>query len=90
VVDELVIDRLCNPGRVAGARGIAPRMRAVLCGVVMGRTNQEIADELGMTEGTVKCHVSRLLDILRVRDRVALVVLYYELELDEIKNARHP
>lgn len=39
-----------------------------------GRSNGEIAGELGITEGTVKCHVSVILNRLNVRDRTQAVV----------------
>ena len=39
-----------------------------------GKSNGEIASELGITEGTVKCHVSVILNRLGVRDRTQAVV----------------
>ncbi len=42
--------------------------------VAQGRSNQEIAGDLGITEGTVKCHVSVILNRLSVRDRTQAVV----------------
>jgi DNA-binding NarL/FixJ family response regulator len=43
-----------------------------------GLTNAEIADELVITQGTAKTHVSRILMKLGVRDRVGAVVFAYE------------
>lgn len=42
--------------------------------MAQGRSNSEIASELGITEGTVKCHVSVILNRLSVRDRTQAVV----------------
>jgi len=44
-----------------------------------GRTNAEIADELGLAVGTVKTHVASILAKLGCRDRTQVVVLAYEL-----------
>lgn len=42
--------------------------------LAQGKSNSEIAGELGITEGTVKCHVSVILNRLSVRDRTQAVV----------------
>ncbi len=53
---------------------LSPREREVLLLMVRGMTNKGIADELGITEATVKCHVSVILQRLGVTDRTQAVV----------------
>lgn len=48
---------------------LTDRERNVLQLVVRGRRNREIADELGISEGTVKTHVANILQKLGVADR---------------------
>jgi DNA-binding CsgD family transcriptional regulator len=51
---------------------LTPAEWQVLEGVRAGRTNQEIADQLGVTFHTVKFHVSNMLAKLQLRDRQQL------------------
>jgi len=53
---------------------LSPREREVLAFIVSGKTNKGIADALGITEATVKCHVSVILQRLNVADRTQAVV----------------
>ncbi len=56
--------------RALGAEpGITPREREILTRVAQGNANKEIAADLGISEDTVKQHVSRILVKLRVNDR---------------------
>lgn len=48
---------------------ITPREREILTLVTRGNANKEIAATLGISEDTVKQHVSRILQKLRVNDR---------------------
>ena len=63
---------------------LTDREREVLLEVARGATNSEIAKSLFMAEGTVKTHIGRLLNKLRARDRVGLVLLAYETGLVHI------
>jgi len=53
---------------------LSGREREVLTLLVRGRSNKEIAGLLGITEATVKCHVSVILSRLGVVDRTQAVV----------------
>jgi DNA-binding CsgD family transcriptional regulator len=57
-----------NPQAVA-TLGISARELEVLEQIVAGRSNQEIADGLGVSLNTVKTHVARLLDKLGAKRR---------------------
>ena len=57
---------------------LTPREREVLTLVGHGRSNSEIADDLTLSEATVKTHVARIFAKLELRDRAQAVVLAYE------------
>ena len=61
---------------VSAATGIA-----VMVALARGFSNREIAEQLFITEGTVKNHVSSLIDKLGVRDRTQAVLKGQELGL---------
>ena len=65
-VAEGLRDRLDHRQRRAE---LSPRELEVLSLVVDGRSNKEIAIELGLSEATVKVHVGRILQKLEVEDR---------------------
>jgi DNA-binding NarL/FixJ family response regulator len=54
---------------------LSSREREVLNLIMRGQSNKEIATELGITESTVKCHVSVILMRLNVNDRTQAVVI---------------
>jgi DNA-binding NarL/FixJ family response regulator len=53
---------------------LSPREREVLALMVRGKSNKGIADALKISEATVKCHVSVILQRLEVTDRTQAVV----------------
>ena len=54
---------------------LSPAEREVVALVADGHTNREIAARLFLSEGTVKNHVTRILEVLGVPDRTKLAVL---------------
>ena len=65
-------DRLDFERRV---RGLTARQREVLSLLADGRSNREVAGKLFVSEGTIKNHVTQILQTLGVRDRTRLAVL---------------
>lgn len=46
--------------------------------VALGLNNREIAEQLYLSEGTVRNYISTILDKLSLRDRTQLAVFYYQ------------
>ena len=57
---------------------LTDRERQVLMAIGKGRSNAEIGEELHMSVGTAKTHVSRILAKLDARDRTQLVVIAFQ------------
>ncbi|MBP2299426.1 LuxR C-terminal-related transcriptional regulator [Azospirillum picis] len=58
-----------SPFANANGDQLTPRQRDVLARLRDGKSNKQIAHELGLTEGTVKVHVTAILRHLGVRNR---------------------
>lgn len=59
---------------------LSGRERAVASLAQRGLRNKEIADELGLTEGTVKVHLHKVFEKLGVRGRTELILLAQDRE----------
>jgi DNA-binding NarL/FixJ family response regulator len=80
-VTKRVIRRFARrprPAPPAGLEELTAREHEVLRLIALGRSNAEIAQELFISEGTVKTHVTHVLQKLGLRDRVQAVVLAYQ------------
>jgi len=75
---SLLPDPVRQHDRDALLSKLTDREQTVFAQLAAGRSNREIADELHLSEGTVKVHVGRILAKLDLRDRVQAVVLAYE------------
>jgi DNA-binding NarL/FixJ family response regulator len=60
---------------------LTDREKQVLLVMAQGLSNAEIANELALSEATVKTHVTRILAKLDLRDRLQAVVLAYQQNL---------
>lgn len=74
-VDPGSPDRHSGPAaELHASRGLSPRQRDVLRGLRTGKSNKEIAHELGLSESTVKVHVTTIFKLLGVRSRTQAVI----------------
>lgn len=64
--------------RTARIEELTPREHEVLRRMARGDTNQEIAADLHVSEGTVKSHVGAIFAKLGARDRAAAIVFAYD------------
>jgi DNA-binding NarL/FixJ family response regulator len=68
---------------------LSSREREVLCLLAHGESNKRIAALLGITEATVKCHVSVILMRLQVADRTQAVVAALQRGLVHLAKETH-
>lgn len=54
---------------------LSPRERGIVALVARGLRNKEIAEELRLTEGTVKVHLHKIFEKLAIRSRTELILL---------------
>ncbi|WP_040710272.1 LuxR C-terminal-related transcriptional regulator, partial [Nocardia takedensis] len=78
LLDRLIADDPAGMRDASMLDVLTAREREVLEQIAAGRSNAEIAEQLYLSEATVKTHVGRVLTKLGLRDRVQAVVLAYE------------
>lgn len=62
---------------------LTERERDVVVRIAQGKNNQEIADELFLSVGTVKNHISVILDKLELRDRTQIAIFALNHQIKE-------
>ncbi|MGB0253911.1 MAG: LuxR C-terminal-related transcriptional regulator [Litorivicinaceae bacterium] len=73
VVEEITVDRDAIVGSLCGE--LSPREHEVARWIGRGLTNKRIAREMGVTERTVKAHLSNIFQKTPVNDRLELALL---------------
>jgi len=66
----ITLIRLANPG----SKKLTNREMDILQKLGEGKTNQVIAEELGLSEGTIRVHISNLLRKLNLRSRIQAAI----------------
>jgi DNA-binding NarL/FixJ family response regulator len=78
-ITRRLVERYAQPPAVPhDLSALTARELDVLRRLARGRSNAELADELTLSEATVKTHVARILAKLGLRDRTQAVVVAYE------------
>jgi len=65
-----------NSDNVNQLTTLTERQREVVRLACQGLSNRQIAEELGLTEGTTKCHLHAIFDKLDVRSRSHLIARF--------------
>lgn len=63
-----------GPGQPRGEAGLTQRQSDVLACLRAGKSNKQIAGDLGLSEGTVKIHVTAIFKALGVKNRTQAVI----------------
>jgi len=80
VVDANVLKTLMLPEK-ENRSDLTPRENDILELVALGCSNREIAEQLFISEGTVRNTLSIILDKLELRDRTQLAIYYWRQSL---------
>lgn len=81
-----------NRALLDAARGLTPHQKRILFLLTRGYQNKVIGAALGITEGAIKSHMTRILEALSCNNRtqVALVAfgLHHQIRIDDIVGRR--
>ncbi|MDI3329308.1 MAG: response regulator transcription factor [Micrococcus sp.] len=80
IEDDRPVGNGARPGDPDGSE-LTPRELDVLRLLARGRSNTEIAEELHISESTVKANLTKIMDKLEVRDRVQAIIRAAQLGL---------
>jgi two-component system nitrate/nitrite response regulator NarL len=77
--------RAKNFSDIAETFSVSDRQQQVITLLCNGLSNREIAEKLGVTEGTIKIHVHAIFEKLGVRSRIELMIALADREHDEAR-----
>ncbi len=87
LIDQFARSPVTNRPGSQALELLSPREREVLTLVAKGLSNSECAEQLFMSEGTVKTHVKRIYTKLDLRDRTQAVIFAYDAGMVDPKSA---
>ncbi|SEF53453.1 response regulator transcription factor [Paenibacillus sp. UNC499MF] len=67
-----------SPGPVLSAHGLTQTEQTIVAKIADGLSNKEIAQELFLSEGTIKNYISEILGKLALRDRTQIAIFYWK------------
>lgn len=77
VFDSKVVAKIQPPLKKRTYPDLSDREQDILTLVAQGMNNREIADQLYLSEGTIRNYISAMLEKLDLRDRTQLAIFYY-------------
>jgi DNA-binding NarL/FixJ family response regulator len=77
ILDSKVLEQLTQSQKIEYEQ-LTPREKDILELVAQGLSNREIAEQLFITEGTVRNGLSIILEKLQLRDRTQLAIYYWK------------